>query len=341
MAEPATLLATDRPALPPPPAGEATIWQLRFAGTGLSLALHIGIAAAAIYVLPSQISGAERGGSEQAIEIAFVGEEEASGTIEGAQPVPIAMVVPEAVIQSLESREPPLLVPQSQPSDPAPLSPRSEPAIVELALAEIVPADPVPYAEIVIPLPSELPSIAAELVPPPLVEFKSEQRTVEIKPQPKPRETRPAARSPQLQKMESAPRIAAPRNNPEAKGVTGEGNAAANRLATTRGGTGGATPTAGSAALGSYRSRLVAHLTRYKTYPEQAQDRGITGRNAVTITVSREGAVLASSLANPSGHALLDNATLAALKRAQPFPPMPEGGPGSITVTIGLNYELR
>jgi protein TonB len=91
----------------------------------------------------------------------------------------------------------------------------------------------------------------------------------------------------------------------------------------------------------SYRSRLVAHLTRHKSYPEQAQERGIAGRNAVTLTLSREGRVLSAALSSASGHSLLDSATLAAVRRAQPFPGIPEGGPATITVTIGVNYDLR
>lgn len=93
--------------------------------------------------------------------------------------------------------------------------------------------------------------------------------------------------------------------------------------------------------MSNYRSRVVAHLTRYKTYPEQAQDRGVTGRNTVTITLDRAGRVTGSGLSAGSGHSILDAATLAAVRRAQPFPPIPDGGPTSFTVTISLRYDLR
>ena len=90
-----------------------------------------------------------------------------------------------------------------------------------------------------------------------------------------------------------------------------------------------------------YRSQLVAHLTRHKNYPEQARDRGITGRNVLTLTLSRDGRVVSSGLANVSGQALLDSASLAALRRAQPFPAIPAGGPATFTLTIAVNYDLR
>jgi protein TonB len=166
----------------------------------------------------------------------------------------------------------------------------------------------------------------------------------------------PVAEAPRARKPEPMPRrkvevppvkavkervTPAPKPIENARGRTGVDTAAADRDATARGGTAGRATSAGTASITNYRGQLVAHLTRFKIYPDQAQDRGITGRNAVTITVSREGTVLSAALSNPSGHGLLDSATLAAVKRAQPFPRMPEGGPGSLTVTIGLNYELR
>jgi periplasmic protein TonB len=91
----------------------------------------------------------------------------------------------------------------------------------------------------------------------------------------------------------------------------------------------------------TYRSQIVAHLTRHKNYPEQAQDRGLTGRNAITLTLSRDGRVVSSGLAKASGQSLLDSATLAAVRRAQPFPAIPQGGPATFTVTIAMNYDLR
>lgn len=127
----------------------------------------------------------------------------------------------------------------------------------------------------------------------------------------------------------------------EAPGRQGDGRSAADSRASARGGSGGAGAQAGTAAMSSYRTRVVAHLTRYKTYPEQAQDRGVTGRNAVTITLDRAGRITGSGLANGSGHSILDAATLAAVRRAQPFPPIPDGGPASFTVTISLRYDLR
>lgn len=124
-------------------------------------------------------------------------------------------------------------------------------------------------------------------------------------------------------------------------GQTGSGEASVSRLASSRGGRNGQATSAGTALTSSFRARLIAHLTRYKHYPEHAQERGIGGRNTVTITLTREGQVLTAALAHASGHSILDAATLAAVKRAQPFPAVPEGGVAPFTVTIGMQYNIQ
>jgi protein TonB len=134
--------------------------------------------------------------------------------------------------------------------------------------------------------------------------------------------------------------VAPPAPKAEPRGTQGAGRARQSRQASTRGGTGAQATSAGTGDISSYRARVVAHLTRYKNYPEQAQDRGITGANKVTITLLPDGRVASSALSG-SGHSLLDSATQAALRRAQPFPPMPAGGPGTLTLTIVLNYRLQ
>ncbi len=208
---------------------------------------------------------------------------------------------------------PPGLPPVEAPEFPPPQVELPEPA---LPIAPHLPA------ELLVPEPDlHLPALATDLMPPkpPPVKRIAGPKVVPVA---KTKPTRP------------------PKHR-EAPGRIGEGRSATNSRASARGGSGGAGAQAGTAAMSSYRTRLVAHLTRYKTYPEQAQDRGITGRNAVTITLDRSGRVTRSGLSNGSGHSLLDAATLAAVRRAQPFPPIPDGGPASFTVTISLRYDLR
>jgi protein TonB len=215
----------------------------------------------------------------------------------------------------------------------------AEPEITLPPLPELAPPRfPTPPVEAFIPAPDgEIPPLPNELTPSP--------RPVETVPPPQPTETRKAERRridpPKVAKRKPVPRKAEPDAQPKARGETGNGEAAANRAASARGGTQGASATAGTASITSYRARIVAHLSRFKTYPEQARDRGIQGRNSVTLTIGRDGRVISAALAGASGHSMLDAATLAAVRRATPFPAMPDGSPPTLTVTIGLNYDLR
>ncbi|WP_150286932.1 energy transducer TonB [Rhabdaerophilum calidifontis] len=289
-------------------------------GIALSLVLHFGAAAAAIVLLPARPAPeTPRGGEAAAIEMAVIGAEERDSAQEGAQPAmtepdmpeiapPDAVPPPELVAIAVPPPEPPM------PVDMPPPPPVQEP------LAP-VPVDPV----VALPPPA-----------PPRVEPKTE-------PAPRPaarpqRESRIAPRETRAAPRETR---AAPRAADEARGRQGAGQQAVTRQASAAGGSGGAAASAGTAEIASYRSRLVAHLSRYKTYPEAARDRGIGGRNVVTITLRRDGRVANAALAGGSGQSLLDAATLAAVRRAEPFPAVPEGAPAPFTVTIGMRYDLR
>jgi periplasmic protein TonB len=126
------------------------------------------------------------------------------------------------------------------------------------------------------------------------------------------------------------------------RGETGAGTEQITRQARQAGGGGqGAAASAGTAEIANYRTRILAHLARYKTYPESAQDAGIQGRATVSFTITRTGGVTSASLAGSSGAGVLDHATLSMVRRAQPFPAMPAGGPASMSFTAVIRYDLR
>lgn len=115
----------------------------------------------------------------------------------------------------------------------------------------------------------------------------------------------------------------------------GDGVGQRNRQQSNATGTSGASNVA---AIAAWRQRVLAHLARYRVYPEQARERGIRGRTGVAFTLTGNGAVTAVSIASSSGAAILDQATLTMVRRAQPFPPNPAGG--SASFTAGINYSL-
>lgn len=313
----------------------------------ISALLHVGLAAMAATFLPNPREQAERGGTPASIDVLVIGADEAQAVFEGARPQP-ASVVPEPKLAEVERESPPAAaqneasIPQTEaqpepsqdaPSIPAPASMIELPAI---DLSSLVSAPPsVERTPQHVP-PEELKPV----LPPPETPFAPAAKMERTVPKKEARTDAPKRIKPEKRQTQRAG-LVRQRTNPEAEGRTGDGVAQTTRRASERGGTGGTASIAGSTALTSFRQRLVAHLTRYKNYPEQAQERGIGGRNAVTITLSREGRVLSAALAAQSGHSMLDSATLAAVRRAQPFPAIPDGGPATITVTIGLSYQLN
>lgn len=96
-----------------------------------------------------------------------------------------------------------------------------------------------------------------------------------------------------------------------------------------------------AAAVASYRQRALAHVARFKVFPQAAQDRGQRGSVGFTFTVTRGGQVTSVAVTASSGVPMLDQATLSMVRRAVPFPPMPEGGPASMTISTRIGYTLN
>jgi protein TonB len=97
-----------------------------------------------------------------------------------------------------------------------------------------------------------------------------------------------------------------------------------------------------AAALASYSQRVAAHLQRFKQYPSGARAAGEQGTSRLSFTLGRSGQVLGSRLAGSSGHPALDGETLAMVRRAQPFPPMPpELKQASMSFSIPVQFLIR
>jgi protein TonB len=102
---------------------------------------------------------------------------------------------------------------------------------------------------------------------------------------------------------------------------------------------GGATS---AAALASYNQLVAAHLQRFKQYPSSAKAADEQGTARLSFTLGRSGQVLSSRLAGSSGHPSLDGETLAMVRRAQPFPPMPpELKQASMSFSVPVRFSVR
>ncbi len=92
----------------------------------------------------------------------------------------------------------------------------------------------------------------------------------------------------------------------------------------------------------AYNRGLFAAITEQKRYPRAARKLGLQGRVIVVVTLDRRG-----GLAEPprihtsSGHSILDEDALRAVRSAAPFPPLPSGFAGTTRqIAIPVQYRL-
>jgi TonB family protein len=98
----------------------------------------------------------------------------------------------------------------------------------------------------------------------------------------------------------------------------------------------------GNASISSYQAQVVAHLQRYKSYPAAAKSEGTRGIATVRFSLSASGAVISSSLARSSGAGVLDQAALAMVRRASPFPPIPPAlGRSRMDFAAPIRFDLH
>lgn len=98
---------------------------------------------------------------------------------------------------------------------------------------------------------------------------------------------------------------------------------------------------ASRAAARSWNSAISAALERAKRYPSDAKSRGEQGTAVVAFSVDRAGRVLSSRIARSSGHAALDQETLATVARAD-LPPVPAEHTGTrFSFSVPIRFNIR
>lgn len=91
-----------------------------------------------------------------------------------------------------------------------------------------------------------------------------------------------------------------------------------------------------------YEELLFAWMNRHKEYPMLAQRRGLEGRGSLRVRIGRDGRVLERALVTSTGQPVLDQAALDMVRRASPFPAVPEGYAGpSFEFVAPIEYRLR
>jgi len=95
-------------------------------------------------------------------------------------------------------------------------------------------------------------------------------------------------------------------------------------------------------ALSLWQAQLLAHLQRYRRYPRQAERQRQQGVSHVRFLVDRQGRISQPQIERASGHRLLDEETLATVRRASPVPPPPPDVSGNpVEVVVPVSFYLR
>jgi protein TonB len=87
------------------------------------------------------------------------------------------------------------------------------------------------------------------------------------------------------------------------------------------------------AAEGAYQAKARSMVERNKNYPDDALQMGMTGSVVLVYVIDRDGRLVRAEIERSSGHSLLDQAALRAVRRAR-FEPMPEDA------WIGLREQI-
>jgi protein TonB len=200
------------------------------------------------------------------------------------------------------------------------------------------------------------PEDAAQAVPPALlqpaepiqaIETASLAPVVEEEPQvvpiPRPRLVRtpvePVAEPAKETPKATTKPVERPQDEPPSKQATlGNGGASdADSAASSKSGGGaGKTNAGGSAAVSKYPGLVQARVARAAKRPKGSAG----GEALVSFTVSASGGVTRIGLARSSGNDAVDQAAIAAVNRAAPFPPIPaEAGRSSWQFTVPIQFK--
>ncbi len=99
---------------------------------------------------------------------------------------------------------------------------------------------------------------------------------------------------------------------------------------------------AGNARVSNYPGKVVAKLRRARRYPSEAKRERLRGQVRVSFTITSNGGVSSLRVSRSSGSSILDRAALETVRRAAPFPPIPDGaGRASWPFTVPIDFSTR
>jgi protein TonB len=92
-------------------------------------------------------------------------------------------------------------------------------------------------------------------------------------------------------------------------------------------------------AMSAYRGKLFSHISKKKMNPRSK----FAGTAVVRFTVGPEGELISREIATSSGSKTLDDAAIASIDRAAPFPAMPSDArsDGPLVVNVPFKFSVR
>jgi protein TonB len=96
----------------------------------------------------------------------------------------------------------------------------------------------------------------------------------------------------------------------------------------------------GSPAAASFQRQLLAHIEKYRRFPDEARRDRQEGTVDVLFAMDRNGLVLGIWIKRSSGYPALDKEAVATVLRAQPLPAIPSELPEPLNITLPIDYGL-
>ncbi len=266
-------------------------------------------------------------------------------TTEAAEPVETAVAEPAELVEAEAEATDPVETAsvQAAPAEPVEVEETVSAEVLMAALTETtVPVEglaPVSVSSIATQVTPTAPEVLepieepAPVAPRPLPRPKFETKVAEAKPEPKKPEPKKSEPEEPTKKKPVAEQPK--KTKPVQAGNGGKSNA--DVAASAPSGGKGASDAAGNAAVSKYPGQVQRALRRALRFPKGAGS--ARGEVQVTFVVSSSGAASQIAVSQSSGHAVLDKEAIATVKRAAPFPPIPEAaGRNSWTFTMPLAF---
>ena len=94
-----------------------------------------------------------------------------------------------------------------------------------------------------------------------------------------------------------------------------------------------------NAAMLQFRDALLRHIAKFQRYPRAAERQHLQGTVHAVFSVGRDGKLLGAWVKTSSGQAMLDQAAIDTILRAQPLPQIPPALPDSMKVEVALGFD--